>query len=101
MERLKEDVGPIMFYQSGGCCDGSLPICFKLDEFITSDNDILLGRIDDIPIYIDNRQYEVWRNSQLIIDVAPGDPEGFSIAAGDNLHFVTKSKIVNLEFVMK
>lgn len=90
-----------MFYQSGGCCDGSLPICFKLGEFIIGENDILLGRIDDTPVYIDNRQYEVWKNSQLILDVAKGEPQGFSIGAGDNLHFVTKSKIMKLEFIVE
>lgn len=90
-----------MFYQSGGCCDGSLPICFRFGEFILGDNDILLGKLGETPVYIDYRQYDVWKNTQLILDVAPGEPEGFSIAAGEGMHFVTRSNIKKLDFVVK
>ena len=100
IERLKAKIGPIMFYHSGGCFDGSLPICFRLGEFITGDNDILLGRIDGTPVYIDKSQHEVWKNNQLVLDVASGEPEIFSIAAGDHLRFVTRSRTIRLDFAL-
>ncbi len=101
IQRLKREVGPIMFYQPGGCFDGSLPICFKLVEFIIGENDIFLGKVDGTPVYIDSRQYEEWKNTQLVLDVAPGESVGFSIAAGDNLHFVTKSNFMKADFVIR
>ena len=93
IERLLQERGHILFYQSGGCCDGSLPMCFEEGEFIVGDNDILLGEVGGCPFYIDFRQYEVWKHTQLILDVGEGEPEGFSIAAGENSHFITKSRV--------
>jgi uncharacterized protein len=84
--------GPIMFFQSGGCCDGSLPMCFSLGELKIGDRDVLLGEVGGCP-YIDARQYEVWRHTQLILDVGAGDPEGFSLAAGEDRHFITRSRV--------
>jgi len=69
--------GPVMFFQSGGCCDGSLPMCFA----------------DGAPFYIDHRQYEAWKHTQLILDVGDGEPEGFSLAAGPDGHFITRSRV--------
>jgi uncharacterized protein (DUF779 family) len=77
--------GPVMFVQSGGCCAGSTPMCFPVGEFVIGDIDVLLGDIDGCPFYIDKRQ------EQFLLDVALGEPEDFSLAAGDNLHFVTHS----------
>ena len=91
--RLKEQRGPLMFFQSGGCCDGSLPICFDEGELVVGDNDVLLGYIGGCPVYIDCRQYEVWRHTQLIIDVGEGEPEGFSLPAGPDGHFTTRSRV--------
>jgi uncharacterized protein len=97
IEGLVHERGPIMFFQSGGCCDGSLPICFTEGEFVVSDHDVLLGYVDGYPFYIDHRQHEVWKHTQLILDVGEGDPEGFSLPAGDNKHFVIRSRVLVTE----
>jgi uncharacterized protein (DUF779 family) len=83
--------GPVMFVQSGGCCAGSTPMCFPVGEFLVGDIDVLLGDIDGCPFYIDKRLDQAWHQEQFLLDVAPGEPEDFSLAAGDNLHFVTHS----------
>ena len=82
---------PVMFVQSAGCCAGSTPMCFPDGEFIIGDVDILLGDIDGSPFYIDKRLDEAWNQDGFILDVADGPPEDFSLAAGDDLHFVTLS----------
>ena len=82
---------PVMFVQSGGCCAGSTPMCFPDGEFIVGDVDILLGDIDGAPFYIDKRLDQAWHQDVFLLDVADGAPEDFSLAAGDNLHFVTLS----------
>jgi len=91
--RLVAERGPVMFFQSGGCCDGSLPMCFDDGEFIIGDHDVLLGELGGCPFYIDARQYEVWKHTQLILDVGEGAPEGFSLAAGPDKHFITRSRV--------
>jgi uncharacterized protein (DUF779 family) len=83
--------GPVMFVQSGGCCAGSTPMCFPVGEFLIGDIDILLGEIGGCPFYIDKRLDQAWHQEQFLLDVAPGEPEDFSLPAGDNLHFVTRS----------
>lgn len=91
--RLQASRGPVMFFQSGGCCDGSLPMCFDDGELIVGDNDVLLGTVGAAPFYIDGRQYEAWEGTELILDVAAGAPEGFSLPAGDDAHFVVWSQV--------
>ena len=91
--RLVAERGPVMFFQSGGCCDGSLPMCFGDGEFIVGDHDVLLGHVGGAPFYIDHRQYAVWKHTQLILDVGEGEPEGFSLAAGEGKHFITRSRV--------
>ena len=83
--------GSVMFVQSGGCCAGSTPMCFPDGEFLVGDVDLLLGDIDGSPFYIDRRLDEAWNQTLFILDVEPGPPEDFSLAAGDNQHFVTRS----------
>ena len=83
--------GPVMFVQSGGCCAGSTPMCYPLGEFLVGDIDVLLGEIEGAPFYIDKRLDEAWHQDQFLLDVADGEPGGFSLPAGDNLHFVTLS----------
>ncbi|MBF6556507.1 MAG: DUF779 domain-containing protein [Acidimicrobiales bacterium] len=90
--RLVAERGPIMLFQSGGCCDGSLPMCFDDGELVVGDRDVLLGTVGGCPFYIDGRQYEVWKHTQLIVDVGEGAPEGFSLPAGEDGHFVTRSR---------
>jgi len=85
--------GPVMFFQSGGCCDGSLPMCFTAGELVLSATDVLLGAPGGCPFYIDLRQHEVWQHTQLTLDVADGLPEGFSLPAGDDGHFVVRSRV--------
>jgi len=93
ISRLVAQRGPVMFFQSGGCCDGSLPMCFDDGEFIVGDHDVLLGTVGGWPFYMDGRQFEVWRHTQLMLDVGEGAPEGFSLPAGANRHFVVTSRV--------
>jgi uncharacterized protein (DUF779 family) len=83
--------GRVMFIQSGGCCAGSTPMCYADGEFVVGDIDVLLGEIDGCPFYIDKRLDQAWHQDQFVLDVAAGEPEDFSLPAGDNLHFVTHS----------
>jgi hypothetical protein len=85
--------GPVMFFQSGGCCDSSLPMCFDEGELVIGDHDVLLGDVGGFPFYIDHRQYEVWKHTQLILGVAEGEPEGFSLPAGTGRHFIIASRM--------
>jgi uncharacterized protein (DUF779 family) len=90
--RLLADRGaPVMFVQSGGCCAGSTPMCFPAGEFLVGDNDILLGEIEGCPFYIDAGLDRAWHQDRFILDVAAGPAEGFSLPAGDNLHFIVLS----------
>lgn len=78
----------LMFVQSAGCCAGSVPMCFPAGEYLTGDQDLLLGVIEGCPFYIDARIYQSWGDAELVLDVAPGDPEGFSIGPGQGQRFV-------------
>ena len=90
--RLLADRGaPVMFVQSGGCCAGSTPMCFPAGEFLVGDNDILLGEIEGCPFYIDAGLDRAWHQDRFILDVATGPAEGFSLPAGDDLHFIIRS----------
>ena len=80
-----------MFVQSAGCCAGSVPMCFPAGEYIVGDMDLLLGVIDGCPFYMDARIYRSWDNAELILDIAAGDPEGFSLGPGSGQHFVLSS----------
>ena len=93
LARLREQRGAVILYQSGGCCDGSLPICLEQGELRIGDGDVLLGSVGGCPVYIDDRQFAVWKHTQLIIDVGPEEPEGFSLPAGDDQHFITRSRV--------
>ena len=90
---LVSDGGPVMFFQSGGCCDGSLPMCFRAGEFKIGDHDVLMGVEGDSEFYIDHRQYEVWKATRRTLDVADGEPEEFSLPAGPGHYFVTRSRV--------
>ena len=84
--------GPVMFVQSGGCCDGSDPMCFPGGEFALGDGDMLVGVVDGCTFHMDAEQYEVLGRPFYLLDVEEGTPGGFSLAAGDGLHFVTRVK---------
>jgi uncharacterized protein (DUF779 family) len=91
--RLRAARGSVIFFQSGGCCDGSLPMCFVEGLLTIAPRDVLLGEPGGCCFYIDHRQFEVVRHTQLVLDVAPGAPEGFSLPAGDDAHFVIRSRL--------
>jgi uncharacterized protein (DUF779 family) len=90
IERIVREHGPVAIYQSGGCCDGSLPLCLLADELGQGPNDVLLGDVEGVPFYIDAEQYERWREPEFLLDVVSGAPEGFSLGLRD-AHFVTRS----------
>ncbi|UGX88970.1 DUF779 domain-containing protein [Phyllobacterium meliloti] len=90
---LQAEYGPIMFHQSGGCCDGSSPMCYAQGDFIVGDNDVCLGEIGGAPVYISASQYDVWKHTELIIDVVPGRGGMFSLDNGREVRFLTRSKI--------
>ena len=83
--------GALMFVQSAGCCAGSVPMCFPAGEYLTGGNDLMLGTFEGCPFYIDARIYRSWDDAELILDVAPGYPEGFSLGAGPGERFVLRA----------
>nr|WP_188530181.1 DUF779 domain-containing protein [Paenibacillus abyssi] len=95
IERLKAKYGPVMFHQSGGCCDGSSPMCYQQGEFLVGDSDVLLGDIGDAPFYMSKAQYDYWKFTQLIIDVVPGRGGMFSLEGPEGLRFLTRSRMFN------
>ena len=91
IHRLEAAHGPLMFFQSGGCCDGTSPLCLKDGELPLSADDVRLGEIGGQPFYIDAQQYERWGKPQFLIDVSPGANDGFSLEGPDGVHFVTQT----------
>lgn len=93
IERLRASHGELMFFQSGGCCDGSAPLCFANGDFPLSGADVLLGEIGGVPFYMSHGQFEYWRHTQLIIDVVPGNGGMFSLDNGTGKRFLTRSRL--------
>jgi uncharacterized protein (DUF779 family) len=91
IHRLEAAHGPLAFFQSGGCCDGTSPICLKDGELPAGPHDVRLGEIGGAPFYIDAEQYERWGKPQFLIDVAAGAAEGFSLEALESVHFISRS----------
>ena len=87
--------GPLMFFQSGGCCDGSAPMCYPAGEFAISDSDVLLGDLDGVPFYMGADQFAYWEHTQLIIDVVAGNGGMFSLDNGTGRRFLTRSRLFN------
>ncbi|OMC11889.1 hypothetical protein A5735_14670 [Mycolicibacter heraklionensis] len=94
--RLVARHGPVMFHQSGGCCDGSAPMCYPDGDFIIGDHDVLLGVLDaagiEVPVWISGPQFAAWKHTQLIIDVVPGRGAGFSLEAPEGMRFLTRGR---------
>jgi len=82
--------GPVMFVQSGGCCAGSVPMCFPAGEFLTGPGDVLLGEVDGCPFYIAAGLDRALCHPSLCLDVAPGQPEGFSLGPGPGQRLITR-----------
>jgi uncharacterized protein (DUF779 family) len=100
LRRLQERHGALMFHQSGGCCDGSSPMCYPDGEFLVGDRDILLGILDvgsedgsdGVPVWISGPQFEAWKHTQLVIDVVPGRGGGFSVEAPEGMRFLSRAR---------
>lgn len=90
---IMADHGPVMFHQSGGCCDGSSPMCYAIGEFKTGQGDVKLGEIDGAEVWISGPQFEVWKHTQLIVDAVPGRGGMFSLDNGREQRFLTRSRV--------
>jgi hypothetical protein len=93
IEKLKAEHGEVMFHQSGGCCDGSAPMCFPANEFMVGNADVKLGAIAGVPFYMSESQFEYWQHTQLIIDCVPGNGGMFSLERPSGLRFLTRSRL--------
>ena len=90
---LRQKHGPLMFFQSGGCCDGSAPMCYAAGEFDISDSDVYLGNLNGTPFYMGLEQFAYWEHTQLIIDVVDGNGGMFSLDNGTGRRFLTRSRL--------
>jgi uncharacterized protein (DUF779 family) len=90
---LREQHGNLMFHQSGGCCDGSSPMCYPLGEFLVGDSDVKLGEIGGAPFYMSRSQFEYWQHTHLTIDVVPGRGGMFSLDGPTGRRFLTRSRL--------
>lgn len=100
LRRLRAVHGPLMFHQSGGCCDGSAPMCYPEGEFRTGGSDVLLAELavegveEPVTFWMSKSQYEVWSHTRLIVDVVPGRGSGFSLEAPEGVRFLIRSRVV-------
>jgi uncharacterized protein (DUF779 family) len=110
LRRLREQHGELMFHQSGGCCDGSSPMCYPAGEFLTGDADVHLGDLDvaadadagpgegfAVPVWMSRSQFAYWRHTHLTIDVVPGRGAGFSLEAPEGVRFLIRSRLLTDE----
>ncbi|MBL0939329.1 MAG: DUF779 domain-containing protein [Gemmatimonadaceae bacterium] len=97
LHRLQALHGPLVFHQSGGCCDGSTPMCYPRREFRIGSRDVFLGVIADTPFYIGSEQFEYWKHTHLCIDVVPGRGAGFSVETPEGMRFLTRSRLYSDE----
>jgi uncharacterized protein (DUF779 family) len=93
LRKLQGIHGPLMFHQSGGCCDGSAPMCFPRGEFKVGQEDVFLGTIVDTPFYISGPQFEYWQHTHLTVDVVKGRGSGFSVEAPEGVRFLIRSRV--------
>ena len=94
IDQLKQQHGALLFHQSGGCCDGSAPMCFPANEFMVGDVDVKLGEIGGVPFYMSQSQFAYWEHTHLIIDVIPGSGGMFSLERPTGLRFLTRSRLL-------
>ncbi len=95
IDTLKKEHGELMFHQSGGCCDGSSPMCFEKGELMINETDVWLGEICDCDFYMSSDQFEYWKHTQLTVDVVKGRGASFSLEIPLGIRFVIKSRIYN------
>ncbi|GAA4405090.1 DUF779 domain-containing protein [Tsukamurella soli] len=110
LRQLRDAHGALMFHQSGGCCDGSSPMCYPLGDFIVGDRDVLLGVLDlraesgevspdlpdgadTVPVWISGSQFDAWKHTQLIIDMVPGRGSGFSLEGPEGVRFLSRGRV--------
>lgn len=93
--KLQAQHGDLMFHQSGGCCDGSAPMCFPAGEFKVGAADVLLGHIADCPFYMSAAQFEYWQHTHLTLDVTPGRGASFSLEIPEGVRFIIRSRLFN------
>ena len=94
MDKLQTIHGPLMFHQSGGCCDGSSPMCYPRGEFLTGSSDVLITTLEDgTPFYMSRSQFDYWKHTQLILDVVPGRGGMFSLENTEGVRFLIRSRV--------
>ncbi|HEY2001182.1 MAG TPA: DUF779 domain-containing protein [Acidobacteriaceae bacterium] len=93
MEKLAQKHGALMFHQSGGCCDGSSPMCYPRGEFLVGDSDVLLATLGETPFYMSRSQFEYWKHTQIILDVVPGRGGMFSLEGPEGVRFLIRSRV--------
>lgn len=96
IDEIRRDHGPVIFHQSGGCCDGSSPMCYPEGDLMISDSDVKLGEIGGAPFYIGGLQYQAWKHTRLIIDVVDGRGGMFSLDNGRGKRFITRSELCEI-----
>lgn len=92
LQRLRDTHGDILLHQSGGCCDGSAPMCYPQDEFRVGARDVLLGTMEGVPFYVGGKQYRVWKDWFVTLDVKPGRAGIFSLEGAEGVRFITTVK---------
>jgi uncharacterized protein (DUF779 family) len=97
INEIRRDHPDILFHQSGGCCDGSSPMCYPASEFRIASGDVKLGEVDGVPVYISGPQFEVWKHTQLILDVVPGRGGMFSLDNGREKRFLARARVFTAE----
>ena len=93
LRKLQGVHGPLLFHQSGGCCDGSAPMCYPRREFRVGQQDVYLGSVADTPFYISGPQFQYWQHTHLTVDVVPGRGSGFSVEAPEGVRFLIRSRV--------
>ena len=93
VRQLRDQYGPVLLHQSGGCCEGSAPMCFRRSGFRVGARDVLLGVIEGSPFYVSAAQFPYWANSQLTIDVVSDGGDSFSLEAAEGVRFITRSRV--------
>ncbi|MCX6313652.1 MAG: DUF779 domain-containing protein [Sphingobacteriales bacterium] len=97
IQSLKIQFGPLMFHQSGGCCDGSQPMCFEKGDFKLGQIDVCIGQIEDCEFWMSKDQFEYWKHTQLIIHISKGRGSSFSLEIPSGFRFITQSRLLTEE----